>query len=74
MSGRPKRESFSASALPLARSRQGETATAPHWPYSWKDRKGNRYGYPNRKPSGKREAPFSHGVRGKPTLRNPWPL
>lgn len=31
---------------------------------------------PNRsgKPTGRKQYPFSHGVRGKPTLRDPWPL
>ena len=30
--------------------------------------------YSGRKPTGKREYPFSHGVRGKATKKNPWPL
>jgi len=47
-------------ADPLEPSRGRNVTPLPNWQYG--------------KPTGRRQAPFSHGVRGKPTKRNPWPL
>jgi hypothetical protein len=53
---------FKADPIPPATSRRGEPFQVRVGP--------NRSG----RPTGRRRYPFSHGVRGKPTLRNPWPL